>query len=166
MDLINKLKNITNDDIELFSLNNLVTQGKIVDIYDGDTCKIVLIVDNTIRKFNCRLLGIDTPEMKPPLNKPNRDQEILNAHRCRNKIIELTTTCECLINNQMKKTECKKLLEKNNKIIKIKCFEFDKYGRLLVELYNDDNTKSINQILVDECFAKSYNGGTKEGFEY
>jgi hypothetical protein len=42
MDLINKLKNITNDDIELFSLNNLVTQGKIVDIYDGDTCKIVL----------------------------------------------------------------------------------------------------------------------------
>jgi endonuclease YncB( thermonuclease family) len=66
----------------------------------------------------------------------------------------------------MKKTECKKLLEKNNIIIKIKCFEFDKYGRLLVELYNDNNTKSINQILVDECFAKSYNGGTKEGFEY
>ena len=52
-ELITKLKSITNDDIELFSLNNLTTQGKIVDIYDGDTCKIALILDNTIKKFTC-----------------------------------------------------------------------------------------------------------------
>jgi endonuclease YncB( thermonuclease family) len=165
-DLITKLKNITNEEIELFSLNNLITFGKIVDIYDGDTCKIALITDNTIKKFTCRLLGIDTPEMRPLLSKQNRDQEILNAHKCRNKILLLTTSCDCLIDNQMKKNECKKLIETNNKIITIKCFEFDKYGRLLVELYTENNSKSINQILIDEGFAKVYNGGTKDEFNY
>lgn len=165
-DLINKLKNITNDDLELFSLNNLITQGKIVDIYDGDTCKIALITDNTIKKFTCRLLGIDTPEMKPLLNKSNRDQEIINAHKCRNKIIQLSTSCDCLIDNQMKKIDCKKLIEKNTKVITIKCFEFDKYGRLLVELYCENISKSVNQILIDEGFAKAYDGGIKEGFNY
>ena len=61
-ELITKLKSITNDDIELFSLNNLTTQGKIVDIYHGDTCKIALILDNTIKKLTSRLIGIDTQE--------------------------------------------------------------------------------------------------------
>jgi endonuclease YncB( thermonuclease family) len=165
-ELINKLKNISNDEIELFSLNNLITKGKIVDIYDGDTCKIILIVDNTLKKFNCRLLGIDTPEMKPLLSKPNRDLEIIGAHRCRNKILQLLTSCECLLDCQMDKSKCKKFLEKNNKIITVKCYEFDKYGRLLVELFYETNSKSVNQILVDEGFAKSYDGGTKEGFSY
>ena len=61
----------------------------------------------------------------------------------------------------------KKLLEKNNKIISIKCYEFDKYGRLLVELLdNENNTKTYNDILIEEGMAKKYDGGTKDVFVY
>ena len=52
-----ELQNIKSDDINEFSLNNIKTIGKVVEIYDGDTCKIVLITNNMLYKFNCRLLG-------------------------------------------------------------------------------------------------------------
>jgi endonuclease YncB( thermonuclease family) len=65
----------------------------------------------------------------------------------------------------MKKSECKKILDTNTKIIKVKCHEFDKYGRLLVTLFDDNKTLiNINQRLIDEKYAKSYDGGTKEQF--
>jgi endonuclease YncB( thermonuclease family) len=133
--LINSLCRINNNDIEEFSLDGMITLGKLVDIYDGDTCKIVLIVNNKLQKFTCRLIGIDTPEMKPSLNKPDRDKEIKAAHHCRNKIIQLGTNCKCELSTIMKKTECKSLLLTNTKLIKVKCHEFDKYGRLLVTIY-------------------------------
>jgi endonuclease YncB( thermonuclease family) len=163
-----KLENINNDDISLFSLNGKIVLGKVVEMYDGDTCKIVLAINNNLQKFNCRLLGLDTPEMKPPADKPNRDIEILNAHKCRNKLLQLTTTCNCDINSILKKPDVKSLLKTNKKIIQVKCHEFDKYGRLLVELLTvDDNAnKTVNQILVDEGYAKAYDGGTKDVFTY
>ncbi len=56
-----------------------------------------------------------------------------------------------------------KLLEDNKKIITVKCLEFDKYGRALVELYNDEKeTQSFNDILVEKNLAVRYYGGSKE----
>ena len=164
-DLKNKLENINNDDIDLFSLNGQTVFGKVVEIYDGDTCKIVLIINNNLQKFNCRLLGLDTPEMKPSISKLNRDNEIENAHKCRNRLLQLTTTCDCQIDCILKKPEIKTLLKLNKKILMVKCNEFDKYGRLLVELLNVDN-KTINQMLIDEGYAKAYDGGTKDVFTF
>lgn len=161
-----KLENINTDDIELFSLNGQILLGKIVEMYDGDTCKIVLALNNNLQKFNCRLLGLDTPEMKPPNDKPNRDIEILNAHKCRNRLLQLTTSCSCQVDSILKKSELKTLLKLNKKIIIVKCNEFDKYGRLLVELVSDETNKTVNQILVEEKYAKAYDGGTKDIFTY
>jgi len=163
-----KLENINADDIDLFSLNGQTYLGKVVEMYDGDTCKIVLAINNNLQKFNCRLLGLDTPEMKPPIDKPNRDIEILNAHKCRNRLLQLTTTCSCQIDSILKKPEIKTLLKSNKLILMVKCHEFDKYGRLLVELVSisDETNKTINQILVEEKYAKAYDGGTKDVFTY
>jgi endonuclease YncB( thermonuclease family) len=159
------LTNKKSEDVLLFSLNGLNTFGKVVEIYDGDTCKIILYYNQEFYKFTCRLNGLDTPEMKPLLSKLNRDNEIINAYKCRNKLIQLCTNCECDINTMDKKAIIKNLLDTNNKIIYVKCLEFDKYGRLLVELYNDENyEKSFNQILIDENFAVPYDGGTKKIF--
>jgi endonuclease YncB( thermonuclease family) len=159
-----KLENINSDDINLFSLNEQIFLGKVVEMYDGDTCKIVLIINNNLEKFNCRLLGLDTPEIKPPLDKLNRDLEILNAHKCRNRLLQLTTTCDCQIDSILKKPQIKTLLKSNKKILTVKCHKFDKYGRLLVELLNDDI--NINKLLINEGYAKSYDGGTKDCFTY
>jgi endonuclease YncB( thermonuclease family) len=155
--LLNKKKT---SDVLLFSLNTIKTFGKVVEVYDGDTCKIILYYNQDFYKINCRLNGLDTPEIKPLLSKINRDIEIINAYKSRNKLIQLCTNCDCDINSMEKKIN--NLLDTNNKIIYIKCFEFDKYGRLLVELYDNDNyEKSFNEIIIEEGFVVYYDGGTK-----
>ncbi len=164
--MIDELKNIKSSDILQYSLNGIKTSGKIVEIYDGDTCKIVLLINNVLQKFNCRMNGIDTPEMKPPLNKPNREIEIKNAYRCRNKVVQM---CTNIIPNVDIDFNSKKIsLDTNTKIIYVECLEFDKYGRLLVNIYDNDTPKSLsyNDMLVNEGFAKKYNGGTKDEFTY
>ena len=161
------LKNIKSADIAEFSLNNIKTFGKVVDVYDGDTCKIVLIIHDTLYKFNCRLMGLDAPEMKPSLTKYNRDIEISNACKARNKLIQLSTSCDVDLNCNITKQDCKLLFDTNTKIITVLCHEFDKYGRLLVSLYdNDDDVISYNDILINEGFAKKYDGKHKDGFVY
>lgn len=161
------LQTIKNSDIPLMSLNGITTIGKVVEMYDGDTCKIVLMNNNKLEKYNCRLLGLDTPEMKPPLTKENRDVEIFNAHKCRNRLLQLITSCSCNIDSIINKKDCVKLIDTNTKVIKVECYEFDKYGRLLVKLYpENESVESVNQILVNENYAKSYDGGTKSVFTY
>ena len=166
--LIIDLINIKCEEINEFSLNNIKTLGKVVDIYDGDTCKIVLVINNILYKFNCRLTGLDTPEIKPHLTKCNRETEILEAYKCRNKLIQLSTNCDIDLESNFKKKDCTKLFELNTKIITVLCHEFDKYGRLLVSLYDNDNDNQIsyNDILINDSFAKKYDGKHKDSFIY
>ena len=159
-----KLSKCTIKDIPEFSLNGINTIGKVVDVYDGDTCKIILVYQNNLLRFNCRLNFLDTPEIKPLKNKHNRELEIADAIKCRNKLIQLATSCEININDNLTKHQIILLLNSNNKVIKIKCHEFDKYGRLLVELYYGD--KTINTILIEDGYAKTYDGKTKDIFVY
>ena len=167
-EILDELKNIKSSDIPQFSLNGLKTSGKIVEIYDGDTCKIVLLNNNILQKFNCRINGIDTPEMKPLLSKPNREIEIKNAYRCRNRLIQLCTSTSVSANTDIDSDIKKVSLDTNTKIVHVECLEFDKYGRLLVNIFDFNSPKSIsyNEILVNEGFAKKYNGGTKDEFIY
>jgi hypothetical protein len=157
-----------NDNTPEFSLCDLTLQGRVISCYDADTCKIALPLHNTFYKFTCRLNGIDTPEMKPRKDKPNREQEIVWAKKARAELLRLI--CEDNLssnfdNLDIKKDEVINILNKNKKIINVKCLQWDKYGRLLVELYNKDddinNAKSFNDILVEKNLAVKYDGGTK-----
>jgi endonuclease YncB( thermonuclease family) len=111
-------------------------------------------------KFTCRLNFIDCPEIKPLKTKINREIEIKEAMKARNRLIQLSTNCKCELNNELSKKEIVSLLKNNTKIIPIQCYEFDKYGRLLVVIFYEDSI--INNILINEGFAKSYSGGTKK----
>ena len=158
------LKTINNEDINLFSFDGYKTLCKIVDIYDADTCKIVFIYNNTIVKFNCRLLSINAPEIKPRKNILNRDIEIKAAKKCRNKLIQLCTNCSCSLDCKLDKKTKKKYLLENTKLLQVKCGEFDKYGRLLIELFNPESNKSINNLLITEKYVHLYLGKTKKKF--
>ena len=52
------------------------------------------------------------------------------------------------------------MLENNNHLVKVKCYDFDKYGRVLIELLNEDG-ETFNNILIKEGFAREYDGGKK-----
>lgn len=51
-----------------------------------------------------------------------------------------------------------------DKIIIVECGDFDKYGRLLGEIYLEDNPVSLSKQMIENGHAKAYDGGTKEGF--
>lgn len=121
----------------LFSLNNRLVKGKCVDVYDGDTIKLVLNIpfdENKLYKWNCRMNRVDTPELR---TKNKKEKEF--GYEVRNKLRE-------------------KIL---NKILDVKCLDFDKYGRLLVEIYTEDK-ECINDWLIQNNFAFEYNGGSKK----
>ena len=65
----------------------------------------------------------------------------------------------------MTKNEVKEICAKSSQLIWVKCHEFDKYGRLLVELYDDPSSiKSFNQDMIEKKYAVGYDGGTKKKF--
>ena len=123
------------DDAPLFSFEGQEIECKVVSVYDGDTVKIVFPLNNTLYKWNCRLTGIDTPEIR--------------------------TKCKAEKQYGYKVRDClrEKIL---NKVVKIKCGDFDKYGRLLGEIICDGDNCTVNQWLINQNYAFSYDGGTKK----
>ena len=139
-----KLSIIKNDkDIPYFSFNGKSFYAKHCNIYDGDTFSVIFEYNNEIIKYRCRCMGYDTAEMKPLKTKENRDEEKELALRAKKRLEEL-------------------LNKHPTKLIKIECLDFDKYGRLLVNVWNMVDSKSINDIMIEEGHGKAYTGGKKE----
>lgn len=128
-------------DAPMFSLEGLEIKAKVISVYDGDTIKCVFPLkdSNKLYKWNCRLSGVDTPEI-----------------RTRNKE-------EKQYGKKVRDDLRKQIL---NKVVTIKCGDFDKYGRLLVELkdYCENETCSINEWLINKEYAFRYNGGKKSSW--
>lgn len=154
-----KLENLQND-IDLFSLHGRTFDAKVVDVYDGDTCSVVISLFNTFTKFRVRCAGYDSPEMKPLKSEKNRDITIIKACKARNYFASRTTNCEFDINIAYSTKEMKSILEQNTKVIKMKCEGWDKYGRLLGHFYVDG--EYINEEMIQKNFGYKYNGGTKK----
>ena len=132
-----------NEDTPIFSLESKYLLCKVVDVYDGDSCKVVFPLNEKMYKWNVRLTGYDTPEMRPPRNQENRDEEIAAAKRARDYL--------------------KSQVMNKNQLVYIKCGGFDKYGRLLGELFvNHEDEISVNQQMIDNNYGYVYHGGTKK----
>ena len=139
----NKLKIITDvKSVNYFSLKGNVFYGLPCNIYDGDTFSVIFEYKGEIIKYRCRCNGYDSAEMKPSLNNPNRDHEKELAIKARERLIELLNKHE-------------------TKLIKFECLDFDKYGRLLINFWNNVDGKSINEIMINEGYGKPYDGGKK-----
>lgn len=136
-----ELNGIDGEKLPLFTLDKCVFDAKIVRVYDGDTCFAVFKLHNQHVKFKVRLQGYDSPEMNPPLDSKNREREKKAAQTCKEE------------------------LEKHvlNKIVKLRCGKWDKYGRLLGTLYVDNI--NINNYMIHKGFGYVYSGGTKKDFK-
>lgn len=135
------METIKHSDLPYFSLNGIKTNGKVVHVYDGDTCSIVFSYKDDLVKFKCRLKGIDASEM-------NSQNEL--ALKARDFLITLVTNIE-KIPEQVSRKELQQLIDNNTKLIEIHCFGFDKYGRLLVVIYDGD--VSVNDKMLQDGYA-------------
>lgn len=128
------LKNISYKDTKPFVPNIIL--GKVIKVYDGDTITIATKLTNDmpeIYRFNVRLSGIDTPEIKSK-NKNEKEK----AKIVRDNLSDLIL----------------------NKIVYVKNIKTEKYGRLLANVFYGDI--DISEWLLEKSFALKYNGGTKQ----
>jgi micrococcal nuclease len=121
--------------VNKFSLDCLEFDSIITKVYDGDSVHAVFEFKGEYNKWVCRLHGIDTPEIR---SKNQEEKE--NAIDIRDKLRE-------------------KILHKQ---VLLKCHDFDKYGRLLVNIYLDGD--DINNWLKECGYAYEYFGGTTKTF--
>ena len=140
-----RLKEANKANTPLFSFNGLITYGKAVDFYDGDTFNIIISHYDSVYHFKARMFGYDSPEMKPSLSLENREEIKKNAISAKNRLTELLSSKEHF---------------------KVYCHEFDKYGRLLVSIMHDDSVSydfenTVNAQMIKEGHGYAYHGGTK-----
>lgn len=129
------LEHIEYKDTTIFVPN--VKYGKVVKVYDGDTITIAAKLDfhsesAPIYRFSVRLNGIDTPEMKGG-SPHEKELAIIARDALSQKII--------------------------GKIVSLKDVCLEKYGRLLADVFLED--ENINQWMISQNFAVVYDGGTK-----
>ena len=124
-----------------FSLKDSFKMCKIVDVYDGDTVRGVFENNGVYNKWTIRMFGYDSPEIRPSRKLKNRDEIKRKAKESRDYLKS-------------------KIL---GKTIFLHCLDFDKYGRVLGNIYSDEfGKKSINDHMIEMNYGYPYFGGTKK----
>jgi micrococcal nuclease len=112
-------------------------KAQCVRVVDGDTIEILIDLGfNVSYKETVRLNGIDSPESRTS-NKLEKQAGL--------KVKQF------LIDNIEGKTIYTKTIKAD-----------EKYGRYLAEIYlNETDTKSLNQIMIEKGYVRTYNGKAK-----
>jgi endonuclease YncB( thermonuclease family) len=127
----------TEDNVPPFSLGGKSHFAKVSSVYDGDTVKCIFGFGGEMFVWNCRISGVDTPELRT-----RNVLEKAHGYVARDRLRELIL----------------------GKVVLLKCGEFDKYGRLLIDIELSDGT-NVSKWLVQEGLAFEYDGGTKRSWE-
>jgi endonuclease YncB( thermonuclease family) len=131
--------NINPKDLKRCVYKNLTVYARVFKVYDGDTVSIIFKYNGDFIRYSCRLAHIDTPELRTKDIK-EKEYALIARDYLADKILE--------------------------KIIKVKILDFDKYGRLLVELYDPDTNENYSDLLIKGGYAHKYEGKTKEGWVF
>lgn len=133
---INNLKKYTN--IEYKNCINFIPPiqyGKVIKVYDGDTITIgtILPYSETLYRFSVRIRNIDCPEIR------SKDEKEKLCASCAKQFLAGLIL---------------------NTIVELKNVGYDKYGRILADIYLDNN--NIGDIMINEKVAVQYDGGKKQ----
>lgn len=105
---------------------------EIIKFIDGDTVDVLIDLGfNLLIKKRVRLYGINAPE-----SRTRNKEEKARGKAATKKLFEL-----CQLNNK-------------NSCLILKCHGLGKYGRVLGEIFNDD--ESVNQMMVATGNAEEY----------
>ena len=117
---------------------------KINKVVDGDTIDVTLDLGFSLtKKERVRIAGVDTPE------KRTRDKE--------EKALGIDAT------NWMKEKLTETIKGDEELVIRTELVGgVGKYGRLLGWIYTGDGTISLNEQMITQGYAWSYDGGTKQ----
>lgn len=107
-----------------FSLEGKSYLGYCVKAYDGDTCTINIHTHVGNNEWKVRLSGFDAPELKT-----KNPEEKRHGLACRDTLLELI----------------------HNKYVIVRCEKFEKYGRLLANVFIRAMVNHDHDIKTDSC---------------
>lgn len=120
--------------------------GKFLSCYDGDTCDVAILLPKTdgengyyVQRHRVRTMGFNAPEIKQPKDEPNRDS-----------LKELATKSRDLLWKFVSGND--KNGSDHETLVALDCHGFDKYGRLLVEVF-PYTLDASNNILVNRHYT-------------
>ena len=149
------MENFNDSNTPQFSFDGINCISRVVDITDGDTIKTIICFKDNYYKIIVRLNNIDTCETKSKCEE-NKKLGMDAKKRIYNLITGKSPDID--LNKKSIKTE----LNNNCYLVYIKCYDFDKYGRVLGDIYKDENSdESFSSILIKEKLAYVYGGKTK-----
>jgi endonuclease YncB( thermonuclease family) len=143
---------------KLFSLAGLKTWCRVVQIYDLDTIQVVFpFTKDDVHKIVVRVNGVDSPEMT------SKDKTVQAwAVKARNRMLSLIVPGVFEVDGSYTKKDIVRLLKENVSIIWLHALDFDKFGRLLGDLYQTpDDKETIQSTCIQEGYCKAYFGKTK-----
>lgn len=132
---IELLKNANPDDIPALPRKGELIDCRVVDVYDGDTCTVLVCHEGKLLKTKIRIAGVDTPEIRSKSELESKAATFVRD-RVREKI--------------------------QDRILKIKLQKFDKYGGRIVGCLYLSEEETLADALISQGFGKSYNGRAKE----
>lgn len=128
----NKFNNISGENLKNFVPK--INECKVIKVYDGDTITVAAFLkgDPECYKFQVRLNGIDSPELRGSCENEKK-HAIISRDALSDKIL--------------------------NKIIKLEIKGKEKYGRLLADVLF--NGTKMNDWMIQNGYAVNYDGGKK-----
>lgn len=117
--------------------DGITTYAKVVSTYDGDTFRIVFEYKGEMIRLNCRLLGVDCPELRT--KNPKEKKAGIKSKWFVQRLITY-------------------------KVFKVELGKFDKYGRVLINVFINKTT--LTEMIIKNGYGVAYNGGTKNKIIY
>lgn len=117
-------------------------RAKVLDVYDGDTVTLCILINNEPYKVKARLYGIDCCEIKDH-NQEKKQRAVEAREYVKTLILGKIVNIEILNNTYL-----------NGRKIQ------EKYGRLLVRI--ETNNKDLCETMLEKGYGKEYYGGHKE----
>ena len=116
-----------------YTLSGLKTYAKCVDVYDGDTIQLVFSpgAGQPIRRYSCRMRGYNSAEMKGPGVGPEEKARAVVARDALRALIL-------------------------GEIVRVVFYDFDKYGRPLVDVQIGDTL--VCAYMISGGYGAPYSG--------
>ncbi len=129
------LTKVVSSDVAMFSFNGRCFLAKCVEVYDGDTCKLIFYNKGELIKYSFRMLDYNAPEITR-VEQNVKQRGLLMRNRLRGMIL--------------------------NTIVYVECGKFEKYGRILARIcrdpskticFNDEMSQFLTVIEQDELMV-------------
>ena len=138
------LREITEDDVDVFSLEGFKTEAKIVRVIDGDTLDVAFHRRGELVRYTCRMLGYDAPEPRGKKKKSATLARDYLAHLCMGDSPD-----DFDARATWKDDDLQELLDESRHLVYAFFDDFDNFGRALVTLKTSKNGTSINELMGD-----------------